>query len=85
MSGQQEYECPKCHFVFESLEVPVKCSNCDYDWPELSEIVNLKQQLAALERENAELVKFITACSEDRYARVACLEWVRKHKPCSKP
>lgn len=45
----------------------------------------LQERIAQLESENAELIKFITACSEDRYARVACLEWVRKHKKCSKP
>lgn len=38
-----------------------------------------------LQKENAELVKFIEQCAEDRYARVACLDWVRKNKKCSKP
>lgn len=47
--------------------------------PELS-LTRLVERRNELESENAKLIKFITECAEDRYARVACREWVRKRK-----
>lgn len=57
-----------------------KLSECEKGYRRWIKPETAKEVIAQLERENAELVKFIEQCSEDRYARVACLEWVRKRK-----
>lgn len=54
------------------------CTKCGFD------IDAQIERIRKLERENAELVKFIEQCSEDRYARVACLEFLRTRSKTKK-